>query len=157
MTPESISRSYDTSIIVRRWLGAWVDFIALFGILLAADYTLGNALYQKTLPVWIALIVAYFPMTEGLTGRSLGKLLTGTIVVDSHGRIPGVGKACLRTVTRIFEVNPVLFGGVPAGLFALSGTRQRLGDMVAHTFVLKTRDLGRLADSEAAQPLAPAR
>jgi uncharacterized RDD family membrane protein YckC len=145
MTPEEISRSYDSSIIVRRWLGAWVDFLVLVGILLAADSLLGNELYQKTLFIWLGVIVAYFPLTEGLTGRSLGKLVSGTKVVDSHGNVPGIGKAIIRTVTRVVEVNPLLAGGIPAGLIArFTKTHQRLGDMASGTFVLKTRDLPRL-------------
>jgi uncharacterized RDD family membrane protein YckC len=142
MTPEEISRSYSNSIIVRRWLGAWVDFLALAGILFAADGLLGNDLYRKTVFIWLGLIVAYFPLTEGLTGRTLGKLVSGTKVVDSQGNVPGIGKAIIRTLTRVVEVNPFLAGGIPAGLIvALTKTHQRLGDMASGTFVLKTSDL----------------
>jgi hypothetical protein len=38
---------------------------------------------------------------------------------------------------------------LPAGLFAISsGTRQRLGDMLAGTFVLKNGDLARIGEGE---------
>jgi hypothetical protein len=38
---------------------------------------------------------------------------------------------------------------LPAGFFAIfSGTRQRLGDMVAGTFVLKSGDLARIGEGE---------
>jgi uncharacterized RDD family membrane protein YckC len=150
MTPVQISSSYDSSIIVRRWLGAWIDFALLIGILLLADSVLGNELYQKTLPIWITLLVVYFPLTEGLTGRSLGKVISQTKVVDASGRNPGVGKAAIRTLTRLIEVNPLLAGGIPAGLIAnFSKTHQRLGDMLSGTFVLKNADLPRLEPERA--------
>jgi len=160
MTPDAIARSYDTSIIVRRWLGCWVDFIALAAIFLLPDALLGNAMYQKLLPLWIMLAVAYFPLTEGLTGRSLGKLATRTIVVNATGNKPGIARAFLRTLLRLVEVNPLLFGGIPAGLVAMSSkTRQRLGDVAAHTYVLKSehvRLLGANVQSiNAMQALAP--
>ncbi len=146
MTPDAIARSYDTSIIVRRWLGCWVDFVALAALFLLPDALLGNAMYQKLLPLWIVLAVAYFPLTEGLTGRSLGKLATRTIVVTSTGAKPGIARAFLRTLLRLVEVNPLLFGGIPAALAAMaSKTRQRLGDFAARTYVLKSEHIPLLA------------
>jgi uncharacterized RDD family membrane protein YckC len=141
MTPEAIVRSYDTSIIVRRWLGCWVDFIALLAIFLIPD-ALNHEMYQRLLPVWVTLGVAYFPLTEGLFGRSLGKLATRTVVVNAQGENPGIGRAFVRTLLRIVEVNPLFLGGVPAGIIAAtSKTKQRLGDMAANTFVLKQEHL----------------
>jgi len=150
MTPEEISRSYDASIIVRRWLGAWVDFVVLGAILLSADYLLGNELYRKTRSVWMFLVIAYFPLTEGLTGRSLGKAISATKVVDRFGQPPGILKAIVRTLTRLVEVNPFLAGGIPAGLIVnFSKNHQRLGDMLAGTFVIKNKDLPRITSSPA--------
>jgi hypothetical protein len=45
MSPREICLQYDSSIIVRRWLGAWIDLLAIAGLLLAADYFLENELY----------------------------------------------------------------------------------------------------------------
>ena len=160
MTPDAIARSYDTSIIVRRWLGCWVDFIALAALFLIPDALLGNATYQRLLPLWIVLAALYFPVTEGLTGRSLGKLATRTIVVNARGEKPGIGAAIVRTLLRLLEVNPLLLGGVPAGLVAVaSKTRQRLGDVAAKTYVLKSEHLSLLGANvqsmTAMQKLAP--
>jgi len=146
LTPAVLAASYDSSIVVRRWVGAWIDFSVLAAMLLIPDAVLGNELYQTFLPVWLLMLLAYFPVTEGLTGRSLGKLVTSTVVVDARGGRPGLFKACLRTVLRLVEVNPLLMGGAPAGLIVLASKhRQRLGDMVAGTYVLKSKDLPKLA------------
>lgn len=144
-TPATLAATYDTSIVLRRWAGAWIDFVALASFLLLPDWLLGNERYQATILVWLGLLVAYFPVSEGLTGRSLGKLLTFTVVVDAKGARPGLLKAFLRTLLRLVEVNPFLFGGLPAGIVAMATRhRQRLGDMVAQTYVLKSRDLKRI-------------
>ena len=45
----------------------------------------------------IPLSVAYFGITEGIWGASLGKGLVGLVVVDAtHGAPPGVARACVR-------------------------------------------------------------
>jgi uncharacterized RDD family membrane protein YckC len=130
-------------VLVRRWLGCWIDFITLGALFLGPAALVGT--YAPLDPptsdyvVWgvVALCVAYFPVTEGFWGRSLGKLITGLKVVDKDGRAPGLWRALLRTLLRLFEVNPLLFGGVPAGIAVLCTKRkQRLGDLVADTYVI---------------------
>ena len=138
-------------VLLRRWLGCWIDFLAM-----AALFVVGAALgseISKTAGVIAAVlpVIAYFPLTEGLWGRSLGKLITGTMVVNAEGDRPGFGRAMVRTLTRLVEVNPFLFGGVPAGLIAAFTPRhQRLGDLLAGTYVVAAADLAearaRLAD-----------
>lgn len=138
LTARQVSSDYDSSILVRRWAGAWLDFVAVAGILIAPYEFLGKDLYQRTFLIWLVLGVLYFPVLEGVKGWSLGKLATGTRVVDRHGRVPGVGKAAIRTVARLFEVNPLFAGGLPAGIAVLvSKGHQRVGDMMADTYVLK--------------------
>lgn len=150
MTPREISSGYGSEIIVRRWIGCWIDFIVIVGVLLAADGILGNELYQKTLMVWLGIGILYFPVLEATTGGTLGKLVSGTIVVDNGGGVPSIGRILVRTLLRLFEVNPLLAGGIPAGLVAnFSKTRQRLGDMAADTYVILRRDKSRLGPSSA--------
>ncbi|GAB1596774.1 RDD family protein [Lysobacter claricitrinus] len=138
----SIAAGYDASIVVRRWLGAWIDFIVLVSFLLIPDYVLGNARYQATIVVWLGLLVAYFPAMEAVFGKTVGKFLTFTRVVNAEGGRPSLGQAVVRTLFRLIEVNPVLAGGIPAGIAVIASRhKQRLGDMVAGTYVLFDRDL----------------
>ena len=96
-------------------------------------------------------ILAYYVVMEGKWGATLGKLATKLRVVNAHGQAPGFGRAVVRTILRLVEVNPIVAGGVPAGVAALlSPTKQRLGDMLAGTYVLYATDAARLA-SEAAR------
>ena len=131
-----------STLLMLRWLGAWIDFIILASFLLVPESLLGNELYQRTIWIWIAPLILYFPILEGIWGRSVGKLLTGLIVVDKAGHAPGFWKAILRTIPRIIEVNPLLIGGIPAAIAVVaSKERQRLGDMLAQTYVVKRKDL----------------
>lgn len=140
---ESAARtSSKDSLILRRWLGAWIDFAVLALFLIIPDAVLGNALYRKTMWIWLLLIVLYFPLCEGLFGFTVGKLLGRLRVVNSEGHPPGIGKAIVRTLLRLFEVNPLLAGGFPAGIAVLlSKHRQRIGDMLAGTYVIGVSQL----------------
>ena len=141
----SLASGYTFSIVARRWLGAWIDFLVLLAFLVVPDYVLGNATYQSTLYVWIGLMLAYFPVMEAVFGKSVGKFVTRTRVVDAAGQRPSFVQALVRTLFRLVEVNPILVGGVPAGIAVLASRhKQRIGDMAANTFVLLERDAARL-------------
>jgi uncharacterized RDD family membrane protein YckC len=148
VSPEEISASYDSSIVVRRWLGTVIDFVVLVGILMIPYLALGEQLWGTTLPIWGLLIVLYYPLLEGLTGFTAGKAVARIKVVDEAGGLPGIKKAVIRTLARLIEVNPLLLGGIPAGIIVLvNKKRQRLGDIAAGTFVLKTSNLPRIVSA----------
>jgi uncharacterized RDD family membrane protein YckC len=139
MNSAELASTYGFGIIARRWLATWIDFVVLALFLLVPDYVLGNELYRKTIFVWLALAIAYFPTLETLYGRSLGKFVSGIVVVDANGRTPSLGQSIVRTVLRLVEVNPFLLGGLPAGVAAIATrSKQRLGDMLARTYVITT-------------------
>jgi len=129
-------------VLMRRWGGAWIDFIAVGVIAFAAMVALAQQPALISLVVALVLALAYFTVTEGVWGRSLGKLVTGTIVVDASGRPPGMPRALIRTLLRLIEVNPFLLGGVPAGICVwMTKDQQRIGDLLAGTYVVRTRAL----------------
>ncbi|MDX1804110.1 MAG: RDD family protein [Alcanivorax sp.] len=134
--------SQSKGIIGLRWIATYLDFAVLFSFLLIPDYLLGNTVYRETLPIWLSLLVLYFPALEGFSGYTVGKYICRIKVVDCHGQAPGVWKAVLRTLLRVIEVNPFLAGGIPAGLVAcFSKKGQRLGDMIADTYVAPVRTI----------------
>ena len=127
-------------MIGRRWIATVVDFVVvvviglavIFGIPKGAGIAGGIALI-----VLILSLPFYYVIGEGIWGRTLGKFAGGVVVVDADGNPPGIGRALLRTVLRVIEVNPFVFGAIPAGIAVLaSPNRQRLGDMAAGTFVV---------------------
>lgn len=147
-TVESVAESYSRgSMVMRRWAGCWIDLILSFAFLLIPDAVLGNDLYQKTMEIWLLLVAGYFIIPEVLWGRTPGKLISGTVVVNQYGYPPSLIQVLVRTVFRIVEVNPACMGGVPAGIVVWnSRRRQRLGDMVAGTFVIRSADVRRVRD-----------
>jgi uncharacterized RDD family membrane protein YckC len=129
-------------ILLRRWGGCWIDFIAIAVLLVVSIALLRSLSEGIMMAVCGVLALAYFPVTEGIWGRSLGKLITGTIVVDADGRPPGIGRIVLRTLLRLVEVNPFLAGGIPAGICVMATKhKQRLGDLATSTYVVPVRDL----------------
>lgn len=148
-----IVERYSNGILVRRWAATLIDSVVLWVFLMCGDAFLGNNLYQRLLPIFLVLIALYYPVLEGLEGGTVGKFMLGIRVVDYEGRIPGVVKALVRTLTRVVEVNPCLIGGIPAGIVALiSRRKQRIGDMLAGTFVIYHDDLLRLYRQSGSPP-----
>jgi uncharacterized RDD family membrane protein YckC len=86
--------------------------------------------------LYALVAAAYYVVMEGRFGQTLGKMVTGIRVVDeSAGGVPGYGPAAIRTVLRLVDG---LFGYLVAFIAVLSTQRrQRLGDMAAHTLVVR--------------------
>ena len=83
----------------------------------------------------------YFFVFEAVWSRTPGKFLTGLKVQRTDGTAGSTTTAAIRTVARILEANPLLLGGLPAGIAILSTKRkQRLGDLLAGTVVVSTRE-----------------
>jgi uncharacterized RDD family membrane protein YckC len=152
---QEASNANNVAMIGWRWLGCWIDLIVLALMLFAAFAVVPRPLAGEsasTAALWLVLapMILYFPLCEGIWGRTVGKLAAGLYVVDKHGNPPGLWRAFLRTLTRLFEVNPFLFGGVPAGIVVLCTNRgQRLGDMLAGTFVVRKSQLEQAAKAAA--------
>jgi len=138
-----LSASYGISIFFRRWAATVIDF------LLIASYFLILLLVPEHVQLMVVfvimlLIMMYYLILEGFTGMTVGKLALRIQVVDENGRAPGFIKSLIRFVTRIFETNPLLMGGLPAGIAVLATRKnQRLGDLGASTYVVRSRDLVR--------------
>jgi uncharacterized RDD family membrane protein YckC len=137
-------------ILFRRWAGCWIDFIvsAILFVLSATPFAsideteLTDAQALTVFFVGAGAIVAYYTVSEAFTGRTLGKLITGTMVVNAAGQPPGIWRALIRTVMRLIEVNPFLLGGLPAGIVvAVTKDKQRLGDLAAGTYVVPVKTL----------------
>jgi uncharacterized RDD family membrane protein YckC len=83
------------------------------------------------------LVFGYYLLLEGLVGQTLGKLAVGIkVIAEATGQAPGIAAAAVRTLLRIVDG---LLGYTVAFITVLvSPKRQRLGDMAAHTLVVRT-------------------
>jgi uncharacterized RDD family membrane protein YckC len=74
---------------------------------------------------------------EVTLARTPGKIWQGLVIRDINGGPSNAKQIFIRTLMRILEANPILFGGLPAGLLvATSTSRQRMGDSLAGTVVV---------------------
>ena len=82
------------------------------------------------------IVVLYYILLEGYLGQTVGKMLLGIKVVrEDNGEVPGLGGATIRTLLRLVDG---LFSYLVAFIAVLiSGKDQRLGDMAAHTLVVR--------------------
>jgi uncharacterized RDD family membrane protein YckC len=84
-------------------------------------------------------ILVYWVM-QGLTGKTPGKAAVGIKVVKADGSPPGIGRAILRSLLAIVDAFPYLIPYLTGFITALNSKRnQRVGDMVAGTFVVDKR------------------
>jgi uncharacterized RDD family membrane protein YckC len=91
--------------------------------------------------VWYVIVavvyIGIFVVLQGLTGRTPGKAMLGIRVVNAEGRPPGLFRAFLRTIFWIVDEFPYFIPFLTGFVTALSTERnQRVGDMVASTFVI---------------------
>ena len=85
--------------------------------------------------------LAYFFLFELLWSRTPGKFMQGLVVRNIDGARCNPKSHLIRTLARILEANPILLGGIPAGLAIFSSPKkQRMGDAMAGTVVISRRD-----------------
>ncbi|MCH5714879.1 RDD family protein [Niabella hibiscisoli] len=106
----------------KRFINYVIDFAAFYalcyvsGILLAilapGLFTSENQTTFVSYLVAIVLILAYYTVLEGSTGKSLGKMLTGTKVVTEEGHKITYRDAFLRALSRLvpFEALSIFLG-----------------------------------------------
>lgn len=120
-----------------RLIAVFVDHIIAAGVMFFA-----MMLVPESFPVLKALgfflvYLGYFVVLEALWSRTLGKFFQGLIVRKLDGSRCDWTAALIRGALRIIEVNPLLLGGLPAGLVIIASQRkQRIGDFLAGTVVV---------------------
>jgi uncharacterized RDD family membrane protein YckC len=130
----------------RRVLATLVDGIVLgfvfalmsmlFGSSSAQGGQVSGSLEGFSALVYFVLVFAYYILMEGYLGQTVGKMLLGIKVVrEDNGEAPGIGAAAIRTVLRL--IDGFFFYLVAFISVLASGRNQRLGDMVAHTLVVR--------------------
>lgn len=80
--------------------------------------------------IGIPIFLAYYFVLEATTSRTLGKLLTGTKVVNEAGGTPTLGQVAGRTLCRLIPFEAFTFFGTPP---------RGLHDSMSSTMVIKTR------------------
>lgn len=142
----SASTARDVHVTGRRVLATIVDAIVLgllfavmsmlFGSTSAQGGQVNASLNGLSALAYFVLIFAYYMLMEGYLGQTVGKLLLGIKVVrEDTGEVPGIKAAAIRTALRIVDG----FGAYLVAFIAVlaSPKNQRVGDMAAHTLVVR--------------------
>jgi uncharacterized RDD family membrane protein YckC len=87
--------------------------------------------------VYALIVFLYFIVLEGVQGATLGKMAMKIKVVREDGSPCGLGPSIVRNILRVVDALPFLYI-VGMILIARSDKKQRLGDRVAKTVVLKS-------------------
>ncbi len=84
---------------------------------------------------FLAVIVLYFVLLEGMFGATVGKRLSGLRVIHVDGGTPGVMRALIRNLLRAVDSLPAL-NIIGVILILTSPERARFGDRIAETRVI---------------------
>ncbi|HJT65531.1 MAG TPA: RDD family protein [Pyrinomonadaceae bacterium] len=123
-----------------RMIAVFIDHIIAFALMM-----LTVALVPESFPAVKAVLffftyLAYYVVLEALWSRTPGKFLQGLVVRKLDGSRCDWPAAVIRGSLRIVEVNPLLLGGLPAGLVIIATERkQRIGDLLAGTVVVSNK------------------
>jgi uncharacterized RDD family membrane protein YckC len=125
-----------------------VMFIVMYVVALATGNTTSDGFSMSGAPAFLGFIVwaLYYVGMEATSGATIGKMAVGIKVVRADGSSPiGWGPALIRNVLRIVDG---LFVYVVGAIFVMtSPTKQRLGDRVANTVVVRRSSVGQPAAS----------
>ena len=120
-----------------RLIALFIDHLIGFALMLVAVAFVPEDMPVVKAVLFFLVYLAYFVVLEGLWSRTLGKFFQGLVVRKLDGSRCGWKAALIRGGLRIIEVNPLLLGGLPAGLVVIATERkQRIGDLLAGTLVV---------------------
>lgn len=135
-------------LLALRGLAYTFDILAIAGGMACID------ILKRPFTLSVAWMLLYFPLTEWLLkGRTPGKWLFRLVVIGPNGEPPTLIQSLVRNFCRLLETNPFLLGPLVATvIFVYSARCQRLGDMLARTYVIPRRDLLAISAEIRAQP-----
>ncbi len=109
--------------------------------------TFSFGLSGSLLWIWLALDLVYFVGLEWLFGATVGKRIVGIRVTRRDGQPVSLLSVLVRNLMRIVDAFPYLIPYL-VGFFALGRNqgRQRLGDMLAGTAVVRRAEVGSARD-----------
>ncbi|MCX6310887.1 MAG: RDD family protein [Bacteroidetes bacterium] len=151
LTTQNVAINYEVANIGERLLARLLDLVffavyMLIGYLIMGQVVKGldfekAAQYSMVISLLIPIpVLTYTLWCEPLfNGRTIGKLILGLKVVKTNGTPAGIGDSAYRWVMRLFEGEGGLFTCLALPVAIISGKGQRIGDMIAGTMVIRTK------------------
>lgn len=149
-TAQYVKIDYELSPAIYRVVASFLDFVFLIIYQLIMRLFVETGVFelksQNTAAFVTALFISlpwffYSPVIEYLTnGRSLGKYIMGIRVVKVNGETAGLREYFTRWIFRVVDIWIGGFGFLAILLAGTTEKRQRLGDIMAGTVVIRTKD-----------------
>lgn len=158
MTAEYVEFNFVLAGLMSRFLALLVDTVlslfiaaAILIVVIAASATVAVAgsstqVAQMGIATWIVIWFlidwGYMVLLETVwSGQTVGKRMMGLRVIQDSGVRVGVYQSLLRNLVRPLDKLPPCFYPVGGVATLLSGSSQRLGDLLAGTIVVRERRL----------------
>ncbi|MBP1224330.1 RDD family protein [Flavobacterium sp. 1355] len=113
-------------VMICLFIGVLIGLFGLDGLREAMD-GMGDSGWNLVL---VVIYLSYFFITEGIFGRSIGKFITGTVLVDENGEKPDFGSVVKRSFSRL----------IPFDNFSFLGSRG-WHDSISDTYVVNKKAL----------------
>ncbi len=130
-----------------RLIALFIDNLFAFALMMAVALLMPARFPVVKIIFYFLIYFLYFIVLEALWSRTLGKYFQGLMVRKLDGSRCDWKAALIRSGLRSIEINPLLFGGLPAGLVIIStAQKQRLGDILAGTIVVSDKKKWKVDD-----------
>ncbi|MDT3436978.1 RDD family protein [Haloarcula sp. 1CSR25-25] len=129
-------------VVWRRIVAIIID-VVLIGVVSTAIIVVLGQIRLGVLGNLFGLIIGfgYYIYLEGTYGQTIGKMALDIVVVTEDGDPIDYGPAAIRTLLRIVDILPAFYlVGIVAVL--VTDRKQRLGDLVADTVVVRAGEPG---------------
>jgi uncharacterized RDD family membrane protein YckC len=141
-TAQNIDIDYEMAGLGDRILGRLIDiaiFVALVIIAIIVSTAAGSKIFSTVILIIMAAFLAFYDLVCEIffNGQSIGKRAMKIKVISLNGGRPTIGQYLLRWLFRIVDFS--ITGGVCALIsVAVSEKKQRVGDIVAGTTLIRT-------------------
>jgi len=147
--PDRVVAGYRVAALGDRLIAVILDTILLMGLLTVVGTWAGSRWGGITATgfdlagtgAWVTIAIMavagfiYYWLCEGVSGLTLGKAIAGVRIINDNGAPCGLGPSLIRNILRIIDGLFLYLVGYFIAIF--SRLRQRLGDHLAHTFVVE--------------------
>ncbi len=138
-----LEKPMDYQGIAIRFVSLFIDTIIIVAFISIISSILGYGMMQRGMvPWWLGLLdflifIGYFTLLEGSRGQTVGKMITKIKVIGEDGKPIDMTQALIRNLLRIIDgLFVYLIGAI---LIWRSDKKQRLGDSLAKTIVIKVK------------------
>ncbi len=153
-TPQNIELEYELGSLGDRIVGAIIDWLIIIAyvIVIMATFVFGRSQgfsgSSQVILVLLALPAVFYDLASELllNGQSLGKKVMGIKVISLSGEQPSFSQYLIRWIFRLIDFT---FSSNMVGVIMVAATekKQRLGDLIAGTVLVKTNPRTEIHDT----------